>query len=558
MIWLLACTGGGVEVPAVEETDPQVDYDVVYDLDHLMRVDIELPEDDWDDLRTQTRTWATTIGQKDCQEQPFESPFTWFEARVTVDDQVYERADVRKKGFLGSMSEDKPSLKLDLGEFEDLDFHGQRRLTLNNSLADASFARQCVAYGFYRDAGLPAPHCSLAQVTVNGEDLGIFVNLEPLKKPFLEHQFGDDSGNLYEGTLADFREGWTGPIEKKTNEKEDDWSDIEALTAALTAPDDELFEALDPILDVDQFLSFWAGEVIVQHTDGYASNTNNYYLYADPSDGRFRFIPWGMDAVFYGEYAEDFQDEPGFQTPTVYASGLLANRIIEHPDGPERYEGALREMLERWDADDGLARADRMRDVMAPEFGNRKWEGVEDQLDFLEYVVESREPDLLDALEVAEPSWPYGMRDSYCFVPQGVVQAEFAGTYNSWSEDPWTYGESTLSFALEDDDPLAGPYSGGVVGGEDEYGNPVWYQVTSASETVHWLVYLTVPAEDMEPGVIELDLGERIGALMVLDTDTMQDFQFVAYLDGTLTLTEAGLGTGDPLVGSFDGQLLVF
>ncbi|MCP4805743.1 MAG: hypothetical protein GY884_10405 [Proteobacteria bacterium] len=556
ILFWLACTGG-VEVPPVD-SEPEIDEtDQVYDLDHLMRVDIELPEDDWDDLRTQSRTWATTIGQPDCQEQPFESPFTWFEARVTIDGELYERADVRKKGFLGSMNEDKPSLKLDLGEFDDeATFHGMRRLTLNNSLADASFARQCVAYGFFRDAGLPAPRCSLAQVTVNGDDLGVFVNLEPLKKPFLEREFGDDSGNLYEGTLADFREGWTGPIEKKTNESEGDFSDVEQLTEALTVPDSELFDALEPIVDVDQFLDFWASEVIVQHTDGYASNTNNYYLYADPSDGRFRFIPWGMDAVFYGEYAEDFQDEPGFQTQTVYASGVLVNRIIEHPDGPELYEAALRGMLEHWEADDALSRADRMRDVIEPEFGSRKWGAVEEQLEFLEYVVESREPDLLEALEAAPPSWPYGMRDSYCFVPQGSVQAEFSGTWESFNRDPWTYGESSLLLSL-DDEPAAGPYTGGVIGGESE-GAAVFYQVTSASETLHWLVYITVPPDDMKPGTVELDLGERIGAIMVLDTETMTDFEFVAYLMGDVTFEDASMDAGEPLVGSFEGQLLVF
>lgn len=37
-----------------------------------------------------------------------------------------------------------------------------------------------------------------------------------------------------------------------------------------------------------------AAEVLVAHWDGYAGNLNNTYLYADPSDGRFRFVPWGV------------------------------------------------------------------------------------------------------------------------------------------------------------------------------------------------------------------------------------------------------------------------
>ena len=297
MLWaLLACKPVSIDLDDTGVVDEPDLTDEVYDLEHLLRVEIELSEDDWDSLRTQSRTFESTIGQEDCQSQPFDNPFTWFEAAVTVDGQRYERVEVRKKGFLGSMSTDKPALKVDLGEFEDTDFKGQRRLTLNNSVSDPSFVRQCLSYSVFTDAGLAAPRCNLAAVTVNGQDLGIYVNVEPVKKPMRERHYEDGDGNLYEGTLSDFREGWTGTFEKKNNEAEDDWSDLQGLVEAAAADDDDLIQALDEVLDLDQFNRFWAGEVLVMHGDGYASNTNNFFIYNDPSDGRLTSCPGAWTA----------------------------------------------------------------------------------------------------------------------------------------------------------------------------------------------------------------------------------------------------------------------
>jgi hypothetical protein len=83
--------------------------------DHVVEVAIELPAADWDAIRTQTRPGDTLVGA-DCQDAPFGSPFTARMATVTVDGQRLEQVAVRKKGFLGSLDDDKPSLKLKFDE----------------------------------------------------------------------------------------------------------------------------------------------------------------------------------------------------------------------------------------------------------------------------------------------------------------------------------------------------------------------------------------------------------------------------------------------------------
>ena len=125
---------------------------------------------------------------------------------------------------------------------------------------------------------------------MNGKDLGLYVHVEEIKKPFLARHFDSAEGNLYEGTVSDFTPEHRGTIEKKTNEDADDWSDVDAVVAALQDESRAGLEALSKIVDLDRFLSFWATEALVGHWDGYAGNHNNFQFYRE-SDGPFVFIP---------------------------------------------------------------------------------------------------------------------------------------------------------------------------------------------------------------------------------------------------------------------------
>ena len=59
-----------------------------------------------------TSTTSDILGGEECLAEPFADIFSWFPATVTVDGIAYGEAGVRKKGFFGSLSSDKPSLKL--------------------------------------------------------------------------------------------------------------------------------------------------------------------------------------------------------------------------------------------------------------------------------------------------------------------------------------------------------------------------------------------------------------------------------------------------------------
>src|SRR6185503_12590992 len=134
---LAACSsdegGGGEDTGGDADAGPDgVDDSALFDKDHLLEVEIEMADADWDALRGQTRTLFDILGG-DCLAQPFESPFTYFRADLTVDGQTYPQVGIRKKGFLGSLSESKPSLKVKLDEYvSGQEILGLDKLTFNN------------------------------------------------------------------------------------------------------------------------------------------------------------------------------------------------------------------------------------------------------------------------------------------------------------------------------------------------------------------------------------------------------------------------------------------
>lgn len=366
--------GGGLDAAS----DAPVAAANVYDPEHLLRIELTLPSESWDALREQTRDIDETLGG-DCLAAPFGSPFTWFEASVSIDGTRLPRVDVRKKGFLGSLSTSRPSQKLDLGEYiRGQTYGGIRRLTLNNAREDRALIRQCLGYLVFRNAGVPAPRCSFAHVLVNGVDLGVYVNVEPINEAFLERAFGSDEGNLYEGTISDFRPEMVRTFEPKNNGEELGRPELEAVSDALRVEDDVLLDALAPLVDIDAFLSFWAVESLIEHSDGYNAFRNNFYVYRDPTMDLFRFIPWGVDIILRGDGG------------SVYGQSALAYRLYQLPEIQDRYFERLEELMnDVWNEEALDAEIQRMRALIEPALGGRR-DGVLANIEELRAVVAER------------------------------------------------------------------------------------------------------------------------------------------------------------------------
>ena len=563
----VGCTAGdgkqeqstGTQTPTDSETveepvepAPEVDpdpLDALYAIDRVISVDIELDPDDWETIRNESRNLLDLLSG-DCRDQPFGSPYTWFEASVTIDGETYDRIEVRKKGFIGSLSVDRPSLKLDLGEFEeDWTFEGARRLTLNNAVSDPSVVRQCLTYGAFIDAGLPAPRCGFARVHVNGEDLGLYVNVEPVKEPFLKHHWGDDSGNLYEGTLSDFTPTLSGTLEPKTNEDDTDLSDIQALVDALDVSDDALIDSLDEHMDLDQFFSHWAMEVLTKHQDGYAANTNNFYIYADPSDGRFDFITWGTDDTM-SPYWWNGAGSP----KSVFATGNITHRLYNTDAGQQRYLARLEELLDTvWQESVLLERLDRMEAALLAELGDENTRTIEAGIAEVRRVVQTRRGEIEEELASGPARWPWDPAAPFCVQQLGEFDMSVSTTWGSLGEDWYTYGDAELALVFEEESVLLEQVGAAAGNGDD---GPLLLVAGITSTGDEMLLVFFFP-EAISTGPIEVDLIHAAGNLYVMGPgDT--DYQYGGELGGTLSFSEAGSAYGDPVVATMDGGLYVW
>lgn len=543
--------------------------DAYFALDRVLDVSIEIDSADWDTLRHQTRTLADVFTEIEAYglSRPFADIYTWFSATVTVDGETRTDVGVRKKGFVGSQSDTKPSLKLRFDKYTD----GQRlggvmeRMTLNNSIQDPSMVNTCLSYLVFAAAGSPAPRCNFATVSVNGTDLGLYVHVEEFKAPFLARHFGNSDGNLYEGTVSDFTATYRGTIEKKTNTGADDWSDIDAVVAALEDRSDAGLEALGEIVDLDRYLTHWAVEVLVGHWDGYAGDRNNFWFYR-VSGGRFVFLPWGTDDTFHLRDDPNPFDDISDPPPSVLALTAIPNRLYNHPDWRAAYVERLKDILATvWDADELLAAAEAMAAVVQQHAPTGEREAAAADTERVRKFILKREGEILADLTPEPPDWPEpAASDAEPIGSAGSVTLEVAFE-TSWgtnaSADPFSEGAvERLSLNGAEEAPeglavLAGPSSAeetGLLPQADDHASIVLLTLDDDG-SLTGMTLVTDPKR--------LSAGERLvigkdliaGGVWSLPPGASQPDSFSPFTEGTLELSAGGTAAGDPIAGTFHG-----
>ena len=537
--------------------------DPYFALDRVLDVSIVMASEDWDRLRAQTRTLADILVGADCLDSPADDIFTWFEATVSVDGESHTQVGVRKKGFLGSLSKVKPALKVRFDKFTDGQLLGgaMKRLTLNNAQQDPSMINTCMAYHVFTAAGLPAPRCNFATVAVNGENLGLYAHVESMKTAFLERNFSDPSGNLYEGTVSDFRPKWRSTLQKKTNEEDVDWSDIDAVVAALQDPSPAGLEALAAAIDLDHFFTFWATEVLIGHWDGYAGNRNNFYVYREP-DAPFVFMPWGADQVFT---STDGPFDDFVSPPAVMAHGAIAHRLYREDATRAAYVARLKQLLDTvWNEEELLDLADEMAAIVQQHaLAKRRADAARDAERVRRFIRERRAVILAD-LDPEPPtwSWPLAAAD-ICWPERGVFDLHFETTWgSSASENP--LGEGTVAFT---EYKLGGKeqgfgLSGAIAGFEEDGGRTdkdrASVSIISLGKDIDILT-ASLPIDWVVSGAsLPIDMNAVRGYRLSLPSPDSAPDQFELIAKGGIEFDEASTEPGAKISGRFYGTLFSF
>lgn len=264
----------------------------IFQEDTVNEINIEIDEADWQDML----------------ENPLEEEY--HKANITINGETVGNVAIRTKGnnsltSVANSDSDRYSFKLDFDYYDDNgSYYGLKKLCLNNNYSDNSSMREYISYQIMGEMGLDVPECAYSHITVNGEEWGLYLAVEPVDEVFLAEHFADATGDLYKpegvgGTGADLVyngddiSAYTG-LNLKTNLNSSDGKEILALMQAL-----EDGEGLEEVLDVEKALKYIAANVALANFDSYLGNTtHNFYLYEE--NGRFTIIPWDMNLAFGG------------------------------------------------------------------------------------------------------------------------------------------------------------------------------------------------------------------------------------------------------------------
>ena len=168
------------------------------------------------------------------------------------------------------------------------------------------------------------------------------------------------------------------------------------LAEAMQVPDEQLLASLEPVLDVERFITYWALELLVAHCDGYTSNRNNFYVYFDPDNvDRAVFVPWGTDEVM-------LDIESDVSGPADFVRSELARRLSRVPDAHALLTAELQRLLDEvWSEPALLADIDHYA-ALVRRVENAGYQ--DEELQQLRSWISARRGQLEDALAVGLPA----------------------------------------------------------------------------------------------------------------------------------------------------------
>lgn len=178
-------------------------------------------------------------------------------------------------------------------------FYGFKELSMSPGANDNSLIREKAGSDIFRAAGIPCSQTAFYKVYIDfGGGLkycGVYTMVEVVDDTMIKKQFGDDSGNLYkpESTFQSFI---INLFEKKNNEAENDFTDVQAAITALNSglriSDPAQWRAdLEKNFNVEHFIRWLAVNTTMLNWDTYGRMAHNYYLYNASGKG-LTWIPW--------------------------------------------------------------------------------------------------------------------------------------------------------------------------------------------------------------------------------------------------------------------------
>ena len=338
----------------------QIDGDNIFSVDQVISIDLAFPQDDfWGDLQAH---YAADENE-------------YIPAMLTLTDvsgtHVMDSVGVRLKGNSSySHPGVKKSFKIDFNKFiSGQNYDGLKKLNFSNGFKDPTCMREKLFFDVCREADVPAPRASFANVTFNGEAWGFYTVVEQIDDQFLDWAIEEDSGNLFKAgdnfggggpggggggnnTAADLADYGTDPAvyadryELKTNEDVNDWSDLVSFIDFINNTDlDDFAAGIDFRMDVDGFLRSAALDMLFSNLDSYTGSARNYYIYHNQDSNLWEWIKWDGNEAF-GSYTNGAGNMETLAIDYANPTRPLLERMFDHDDLYARYLDHVCELTE--------------------------------------------------------------------------------------------------------------------------------------------------------------------------------------------------------------------
>ena len=255
-----------------------------------------------------------------------------------------------KRAFLIAFSEYQPGQR----------FLGLRHVALDNGIQFGSVFSEHLITDVLRGVGVKASRCNYARVYLNGNYFGVYVNVERIDKAFLQRQIGTDRSALFKvneaGPGADFRYLEDDPalyhksFELHSGKEAKAFKDLIEFIRGVDAPKTSESE-LRRILDVEAFVKTTAVMLFAGAFDQYTGwQPHNYYLYQNPADQRWTYIPWDLDVGFADHAFGRIPVLEGWHAawPAPIPERPLMERLVGQTNLLQQYRKQASVILETW------------------------------------------------------------------------------------------------------------------------------------------------------------------------------------------------------------------
>ncbi len=295
--------------------------EVLFSLDRVVQIDLTLPPESYAALEAEPKVYVAG------------------KAYLSSGDFQFGPVDVgiRLKGNWGSFRplSQKASFKVKFSHVNPMGrLLGKSHMTLNAMVSDPGMIREVVSYRLFAAFGLPAPRAGYAWVRLNGEEYGLYANIEAFDDMWLANTF-TTTQHLYEGGYSsDFEPGMEWAFEVDEGD-ETDLSDLSGfMTSVAQSSTDTFVDDVGSVLDLEGFAKLMALEHFMGHWDGYAVAINNFYIHFAEAPEKAEMIPWGTDQLFRQHH------------PYYFGNGILFKKCVESEDCRAIYDSVLLEMID--------------------------------------------------------------------------------------------------------------------------------------------------------------------------------------------------------------------